>query len=162
MTKRSTPSGPPNPATARAKPGGGWPKPEPGDVLCFAYLWAREADSGQEEGLKDRPVVVVLATEGVGDGLRVLVAPVTHSAPDTATMAVELPAAVKRDLRLDGARSWIVTTEVNSFRWPGPDVRVLDDGTPFYGAIPDWLFLRVRESVETWAGRGMRVTRRTE
>jgi mRNA-degrading endonuclease toxin of MazEF toxin-antitoxin module len=162
MTKRSTPSGPPNPANARAKPGGGWPRPEPGDVLCFAYLWAREADTGQEEGLKDRPVVVVLATEGAGDSLRVLVAPVTHSAPDAATMAVELPAAVKRDLKLDRAQSWIVTTEVNSFRWPGPDVRVLDDGTPFYGAIPDWLFLRVQASVATSAGRGMRVTRRTE
>ncbi|BCA60449.1 hypothetical protein HMP06_3218 [Sphingomonas sp. HMP6] len=55
-------------------------------------------------------------------------------------------------------RSWIVTNDVNSFRWPGSDVRVLDDGTPFYSEIPDWLFLRVRASVGTWAGRGMRVS----
>ena len=78
-------------------------------------------------------------------------------------MAVELPANVKRDLGLDRERSWIVTSEVNSFRWPGPDVRVLDDGTPFYGAIPDWLFSRVRESVGVWAGRGKaRIVGRTE
>lgn len=144
-------------------PGGGWPIPQPGDVLSFAYLWAREADTGQEDGLKDRPVVVVLATEETGDRVRVLVAPVTHSAPDAAATAIEMPAIVKRDLGLDRERSWIVTNEVNSFRWPGPDVRTLDDGTPFYGAIPDWLFVRVRESVGGWAGRRkMRVTRRTE
>jgi len=108
-------------------------------------------------------VVVVLTTEMAGDSLRVIVAPVTHSAPEGAVMAVELPADVKRDLGLDRERSWIVTSEVNSFRWPGPDVRLLDDYTPFYGAIPDWLFGRARESVGKWAGRAeLRVTRRTE
>lgn len=107
--------------------------------------------------------MVVLATQETGDRVRLLVAPVTHSAPEGAAMAVAVPANVKRDLRLDRARSWIVTSEVNSFRWPGPDVRVLDDETPFYGAIPDWLFLRVRKSVGVWAGRGkVRVVGRTE
>ena len=33
------------------------------------------------------------------------------------------------------------------FRWPGPDVLVLDDGTPVYGAIPDWLVLAVWDAV---------------
>jgi len=132
-------------------------------VLCFAYLWAREAATGQEEGLKDRPVVVVLATQETGDRLRVLVAPVTHSAPDDAATAIEIPTTVKRDLGLDRERSWIMTNEINSFRWQGPDVRVLDDGTPFYGAVPDWLFLRVRAGVGDWVARGeMQVTRRTE
>lgn len=55
-----------------------------------------------------------------------------------------------------------MTNDVNSLRWPGPDVRVLDDGTPLYGAIPDWQLLRVRARVGTWAGRGMRVVGRTE
>ncbi len=153
----------PSQASGQRPPGGGWPKPEPGDVLSFAYLWAREAASGQEEGLKDRPVVVVLATVETGDRLRVVVAPVTHSAPDASTLSVEMPANVKRDLGLDRERSWIVTGEVNSFRWPGPDVRVLDDGTPFYGAVPDWLLVLVRESVAAQADRRqMQVMRRTE
>lgn len=77
-------------------------------------------------------------------------------------MAIYLPAAIKRDLKLDPARSWIVTNEINSFRWPGPDMRVLDNGTPFYGAVPDWLFLRVRAGVGGWVGRGMRVVGRRE
>ncbi len=107
--------------------------------------------------------MVVLATQEAGDRLRVLVAPVTHSPPDDAATAIEMPANVKLDLGLDRERSWIMTNEINSFRWPGPDIRVLDDGTPFYGAVPDWLFLRVREGVGDWVARSeMRVTRRTE
>lgn len=107
--------------------------------------------------------MVVLATQDAGDRVRVLVAPVTHSPPDKAAAAVEMPASVKRDLGLDRERSWIMIDEINSFRWPGPDVRVLDNGTPFYGAVPDWLFLQVREGIGGWAGRGkMQVTRRPE
>lgn len=144
-------------------PGGGWPTPEPGDILSYAYLWAREAEAGQEEGLKDRPVVVVLATEETADRLRVIVAPVTHSAPERTDAAVEIPANLKRELGLDRERSWIVTSEVNSFRWPGPDVRLVGDGTPFHGAVPDWLFRKVRESVSARAARGkVDLTRRTE
>jgi hypothetical protein len=106
--------------------------------------------------------VVVLATQETGDRMRVLVAPVTHSPPERQEDAIELPLMVKRDLGLDRTRSWIVTSEVNSFRWPGPDVRALNNGTPFYGAIPDWLFLRVRASIGAWTKRGMRVVGRTE
>lgn len=76
--------------------------------------------------------------------------------------AIELPAHVKRDLGLDRERSWIVTREVNQFRWPGPDVRMVGD-TPYYGAIPDWLFEVVRRGIGAWAGRQqVRVTKRTE
>lgn len=124
--------------------------------MCYAYLWAREAAQGQEEGLKDRPVVVVLAATDTGSGIRLTVAPITHSAPDGAGDAVEVPLAVKRDLGLDRERSWIVVSEVNSFLWPGPDVRPLADGGPFYGAIPDWLFVRMREGIGVHAGRGLR------
>jgi hypothetical protein len=74
-----------------------------------------------------------------------------------------VPANVKRDLRLDRDKSWVVVTELNRFQWPGPDVRVVGDGTPFYGAIPDWLFVRVREAIGAVASGGrMRVTKRTD
>jgi hypothetical protein len=163
MTKRSTPSSTPNRGDDPGRPASGWPIPTPGDVLSYAYLWAREAASGQEEGLKDRPVVVVLAVSGAGSSLQLTVAPVTHSAPEKATDAVEMPAVVKRDLGLDRERSWIVVTEVKSFLWPGPDVRPLAGGDPYYGAIPDWLFVRMREAIGAHAGRGkVGITRRTE
>ncbi len=118
---------------------------------------------GQEEGLKHRPVVVVLAIEVGGPRPQLIVAPVTHSAPETGTAAIELPAVVKRDLGLDRERSWIVTSEVNRFTWKGPDIRPLAHGSPFYGAVPDWLLARVKERIAAQAKRGaMRITRRTE
>lgn len=107
--------------------------------------------------------MVVLAATDTESGIKLTVAPITHSAPDGAGDAVEVPLTVKRDLGLDRERSWIVVTEVNSFLWPGPDVRPLAEGSPYYGAIPDWLFLRMRDGIGVHAGRGrVRVTKRTE
>lgn len=107
--------------------------------------------------------MVVLATAQGGRGTQLIVAPVTHSPPEALSDAIEMPASVKRDLGLDRERSWIVITEVNRFLWPGPDVRPLEGGSPFYGAIPDWLFVRVRSGIGESAARGdMKVTRRTE
>ena len=120
MTKRSTPSSMPNLASDRRPPASGWPTPEAGDVLSYAYLWKHEDEAGQTEGLKDRPSVVVLAQQQAQSGLRLIVAPVTHSPPERDGDAIEMPKAVKRDLGLDQERSWIVVTEVNSFIWPGP------------------------------------------
>jgi len=107
--------------------------------------------------------VVVLATQQASGGTRLIVAPVTHSPPEAPTDAVELPANVKRDLGLDRERSWIVITETNRFLWPGPDVRPIEGGSPLYGAIPDWLFARVRRGIGSLAERGeIEIIRRTE
>lgn len=160
MTKRSKPSSTPSRASAPATPGGGWPIPTPGDVISYAYLWAREADAGQEEGLKDRPSVIILATTTHDDDVFVHVVPVTHSKPDTDD-GVEMPAIVKRDLGLDKERSWIVVTEINRFRWPGPDIRLVDGTAPYHGAIPDWLFERVRAAFGKKVGQ-VQVVRRSE
>src|SRR6185437_11021754 len=99
------------------------PEPQPGLVISYAYLWHHEHRAGREEGVKDRPCVVVLALQNAGNGTKmVTVAPVTHSAPDNPATALELPQAVKRHLGLDDDRSWIVVDEVNEFTWPGFDL----------------------------------------
>jgi len=41
-----------------------FPSPHPGLVLHDAYLWHAEHKQGQEEGIKDRPCVIVLTAEG--------------------------------------------------------------------------------------------------
>jgi hypothetical protein len=41
----------------------------------------------------------------------VIVLPVTHTPPQDADAAVEIPLAVKRRLGLDDARSWVMLTE---------------------------------------------------
>lgn len=96
-------------------------------------------------------------------GTLILVAPVTHAAPEKATDAIELPRNVKKLLGLDEERSWIVVTELNRFIWPGPDIRPMPEtGTPFYDALPDWLFERVRNGVLQHSGQGrLKVTKRT-
>ncbi|WP_432417001.1 hypothetical protein [Mesorhizobium australicum] len=77
----------------------------------------------------------------------VTVLPITHSPPSHPQDAIEIPAVTKRRLSLDDQRSWIVLTEANEFRWPGPDLRRtgrpgLDDFA--YGYLPNALYERVR------------------
>jgi hypothetical protein len=74
----------------------------------------------------------------------VRVLPVTHTAPDNPTDAVEIPQPVKDRLGLDDDRSWIVLTESNRFVWPGPDIRPTATESGYYGAIPPALFDKVK------------------
>lgn len=106
-----------------------FPDPQPGLVVRYAYLWRSEALRGREEGSKDRPCVVVLAVRQEAGRVQVLVAPVTHSPPGTDTAAIEIPAATKRRLGLDGERSWVVVDDLNAFAWPGPDLRPVPGST---------------------------------
>jgi hypothetical protein len=85
-----------------------FPEPAPGLVIRYSYLWAEEHKRGQEEGVKDRPAAVILATVN-DDGERVVtVLPISHSPPVEPSLAVEIPARVKRRLKLDDERSWVV------------------------------------------------------
>ena len=124
------------------------PTPEPGLVIRYSYLWAREHDQGREEGIKDRPCAVLLATRTDEGDLRVIVLPITHSPPRDSENAIEIPAPTKRRLGLDDDQSWIVLTEGNAFAWPGPDLRFAPDGGPesvALGLLPAALFNAMRD-----------------
>lgn len=97
-------------------------------------------------------------------GTRLLVAPITHVVPERSADAIELPAKVKKQIGLDSDQSWIVLTELNSFIWPGPDIRIVPgQQSPHYDAIPDWLFFDVRDGVVQHRSAGkLRITKRTE
>ena len=60
-----------------------WPAPEVGQIVRYAYLWRHEAERGQDEGLKDRPVVIVITRQRIADKWRVVVAPITQASPGT-------------------------------------------------------------------------------
>ena len=49
---------------------------------------------------------------------------------------MEIPLQTKKRLRLDDEKSWIITTEVNRFIWPGPDIRPVPGGGGAYGLLP--------------------------
>ncbi len=125
-----------------------WPRPQPGLVIRYSYLWHREALAGREEGVKDRPCAVILAFQDEDGRTRVYALPITHSAPASGEDAVEIPAVVKARLGLDGARSWVVVDEANLFHWPGPDLRFLPGKGPesaVYGFLPPAFFRVVRD-----------------
>ena len=124
------------------------PTPEPGLVISYAYLWDYEAESGQDEGRKDRPCVIALAVERQPDGETVVtVLPVTHRPPDNAAAAVEIPQAVKRHLGLDDARSWVVVSEGDQFVWPGYDLRKRPGSDRYdYGFLPPQFFSQILDA----------------
>jgi hypothetical protein len=123
------------------------PKPQPGLVISYAYLWAREHDRGLEEGNKDRPCAIVAARQVIEGREVVTVVPVTHSPPTDPDDAVEIPATLKAHLGLDDLPSWIVVTETNDFIWPGHDLRARRDIKPArfdYGMLPPSFFTQLR------------------
>lgn len=125
-----------------------WPTPQPGLVVQYSYLWKREADAGREEGVKDRPCAVVVAIEVQAGHPRVIVLPITHSAPQPPNEGIELPYPTKVRLGLDDARSWVIVSEANDFAWPGPDLRFLPGYGPesaAYGFLPPIVFRVVRD-----------------
>jgi len=124
-----------------------FPDPVPGLVIRYSYLWSEEFARGQDEGVKDRPCAVVLVSERSDDDRIVTVLPITHTPPQAPTLAIELPATVKRRLGLDDGRSWVVLTEANRFKWPGPDLRPVQSGnagSTAYGQLPYTLFETIR------------------
>lgn len=139
-----------------------WTIPKPTDVLSYAYLWHSEALKGREEGVKDRPVVVVVAITTGDDRTDVIVVPVTTRPPRSGDSVVEIPERVRRHLGLTADRCWIVCGEVNRFIWPGPDVRPIAsrNGSPCYGAIPGKLFDQIRVTIAADVGLKLKVTRR--
>ena len=132
------------------------PEPTPGLVIGYAYLWRDEALGGADEGRKDRPCVIILSVQSLAGETIITVAPVTHTPPPGPGIAVEIPAATKRRLRLDDRRSWIVAADLNRFTWPGVDLRpTTRDGNAFaYGLLPSTLYREVRERVLALARAG--------
>jgi uncharacterized protein YifN (PemK superfamily) len=124
-----------------------FPEPRPGQVIRYSYLWKREYDQHQEEGVKDRPSTVIIVTKNDDDEKLVTVLPITHTPPADPNLAMEIPRQTKQRLGLDDERSWIVLSEANRFLWPGPDLRMAKPGDPssvVYGYLPANFFETVR------------------
>ncbi|MGE3624083.1 MAG: hypothetical protein AB7H77_09485 [Bdellovibrionales bacterium] len=129
-----------------------FPDPVPGLVIRYSFLWSHEAESGREEGSKDRPCAIVLSCaevqEGRRPGTKVVVLPITHRLPGNTGSAVRLPSDTKKRLGLDDECSWVVLDEVNEFTWPGPDLRLVpgrDAASISYGQLPRKVYMTIRE-----------------
>ncbi len=137
-------------------------KPGRGLVISYAYLWRSESIAGREEGIKERPVLIVSATPQPEGWERVVVLPITHAPPAGPDLAREIPVAIRRHLRLDDERCWIVVGEANVFHWPGPDLGHSAPGDSLvYERVPPRFFEKVRQEFVTQvrAGRMLAVKR---
>ena len=125
------------------------PAPFPGLVIRYSYLWHREHRAKQEEGSKDRPAAILMASSTKDAATRVFALPITHSEPTGADETIPIPMAVKRLIGLDTEPSWIVLDELNEFIWPGFDLAVVPGSEPpsyEYGVLPPSFYDRVRDA----------------
>ena len=85
-----------------------------GCVIRFPYLWVREAERGETEGRKPRPVAVgVRLARPRGEDVLVLF-PITSQPPSADRFAAEIPEMEKRRAGLDAIlRLWIILDEYN-------------------------------------------------
>ena len=65
--------------------------------------------------MKDRPCAIVLAVGAAQDRTRVIVLPITHTAPLPPDEGSELPQSTKTRLGLDDERSWVIVSEGHDF-----------------------------------------------
>jgi hypothetical protein len=119
-------------------------KPQATDVIRYSYLWRHEAVRGEESGRKDRPCLVLAATETKA-GLRVITAPITTKHHDPRQLVIP-PPKVARHLGLEPGCG-VVCNDLNRFLWVGLDVRPGADGTPFHGQIPARLYEEILRRV---------------
>jgi len=127
------------------------PLPQPGQVIPYAYLWWNEARAGRQDGAKERPCSIVLTRLTTAGRTVAYVLPITRTPPLKDEEGIEIPQATKRRLGLDPERSWIITTELNQFNWPGPDIRPTASGEYLYGYLPEKLMRSVLDQVRRHA-----------
>lgn len=126
------------------------PKPEPGLVISYEFLWEHEAQGGLEYGQKPRPCAIIVALVTQEGKTEVVVAPITHTSPTPPTVGIEIPAKVKARLGLDAQPSWVIATDLNVFTWPGFDLAPIPGCDPpryDYGVLPPKLFERIKKRI---------------
>lgn len=126
------------------------PKPVPGLVIRYEYLWHSESLDGHDEGVKPRPCVILSATpymDANGDNqIRVLVVPITHTDQGVLN-GLPMPAAEAARLGLDNEPQWIACNEYNAFNWPGYDLKDVPGSKPariYYGKIVGSVYSTIR------------------
>ena len=82
-------------------------------VIRYPFLWSRQAESGETEGRKSRPVAVGFRAQRVtGDVLWLF--PITSQPPPEGRLVASIPATEKRRAGLDlDVPLWIILDELN-------------------------------------------------
>ncbi|RZS83372.1 hypothetical protein EV217_2114 [Phyllobacterium myrsinacearum] len=83
---------------------------QPGDVLEYHYLWARQADAGEESGRKARPVCLVVRT--ATNPANLFLFPLTSQKPLRSRASTAISEIECRRAGLDFP-SWLILDEYN-------------------------------------------------
>ncbi len=113
-----------------------------GDVFLYPYLWNWQADKGEAEGRKDRPVCLALPLRKVGL-THVFLLAITGTPPQQGQRAIAIPEIEKRRAGLKQWKNgWIILGECNydivehSF--------CLDPSQPVLGRFSDAFTARIK------------------
>jgi hypothetical protein len=87
--------------------------PPTGSVLTYPYLWRWQADQGETEGRKERPVCLLLAVPS-GEATHVLLLAISGTPPRSDQTALTIPALERRRAGLrEWNDAWITVSEFN-------------------------------------------------
>lgn len=135
------PSSPPAATTGKT----GSNAPGRGAVINYVFLFEAEKTAGRDEGVKERPVVILAADEK-----GYIVVPVTTRGEIDPSSVLPIPADVGKAMGLpQPENSSVVVTEANSFDWMGHDVRPRANGSFLYGIVPPGFFGKIIQEVLT-------------
>jgi hypothetical protein len=121
------------------------PEAEPGLVVRYDYLWAREAEAGRSSS-KERPACLVAASDETRNPRFVVLLPITHSPPAGGSIGIEIPKEVCAHLGLDEGRSWVIVSEYNVDDWPNAGLMTVPGKRAkfAYGFVPPKLFAAIK------------------
>lgn len=87
--------------------------PPKGSVFKYPYLWRWQAEKGETEGRKDRPVCLMLAIVK-SDLTHLVLLAISGTAPRSDQIALTIPALERRRAGLrDWKEAWITVSEYN-------------------------------------------------
>ena len=131
------------------------PKPKPGLVIGYEFLFREDEEVGRENVSRPHPCAVVLVLENGADQ-RVAVAAISHSrpSPGEAQYRMKLTPSECREMGLDDGEHWINLSDINNFDWPGYDLKPIapDKGYVFV-MMSKATFIRLVSALKEGAGR---------
>lgn len=89
------------------------PRPSPGDVWRYDYLWSRQHGFGETEGRKARPVAMVAMLTGRDGRTALFILPITSAPPQPDRLGIEIPQMERRRASLDDMPLWVMIDEYN-------------------------------------------------
>jgi hypothetical protein len=115
--------------------------PQPGDLWRYDYLWRWQADRGENEGRKPRPVAFVASIRTDDGKTHLFILPLTTSSPGTDRLFIAVPEIECRRAGLpDAVPVWLMLDEYNYDVLPTsvtfePDGRIGRFGPAFHRKV---------------------------